>query len=207
MEETLVARNSRFNTPLRRRKEGRTDYKARKALLLSGKARLVARSSLNNIVAQLVVAKPSGDEISVSAHSRELLKKYGWKGSRGNLPTAYLTGLLCGLRAKALGVEEAILDIGLHPPSKGARVFAVLRGVLDAKISVPHSEDKLPDEKRINGVHVAEYAESLASDIEAYESKFSKYLSQKLRPEALPKHFEGTKMNILAEFEDRGAKN
>ena len=202
-----MARNSRYCTPFRRRKEGRTDYKARKALLLSGKPRLVARGSLNNIVAQFIVAKPGGDEISVSAHSRELLKKYGWKGSRGNLPAAYLTGFLCGLRAKALGVEEAILDMGLHPPSKGARVFAVLKGVLDAKISVPHSEDKLPDEKRINGEHVAEYAESLVSDVEAYQSKFSKYLLQKLRPEALPKHFAGIKMNILAEFEDRGAES
>ena len=118
-----MARNSRYCTPFRRRKEGRTDYKARKALLLSGKPRLVARGSLNNIVAQFIVAKPGGDEISVSAHSRELLKKYGWKGSRGNLPAAYLSGFLCGLRAKALGVEEAILDMGLHPPSKGARVF------------------------------------------------------------------------------------
>lgn len=201
-----MARNSRYCTPLRRRKEGKTDYKSRKALLLSGKPRLVTRSSINNIVAQMIVAKPGGDEISVSAHSRELLKKYGWKGSRGNLPTAYLTGFLCGLRARAQGLDEAILDMGLHPPSKGAKVFAVLKGVLDAKISVPHSEDKLPDEKRIKGIHIAEYAESLVSDVEAYQSKFSKYLSQKLRPEVLPKHFEEVKTNILAEFEDRGVK-
>ena len=202
-----MARNSRYCVPLRRRKEGRTDYKARKALLLSGKPRLVARSSINNIAAQMIVAKPSGDEISVSAHSRELLKKYGWKSSRGNLPTAYLTGFLCGLRAKTQGVDEAILDIGLHPPSKGARIFAVLKGVLDAKISVPHSEDKLPDEKRIKGEHIAEYAESLSSDIESYQSKFSKYLSQKLRPETLPKHFVGVKRSILSEFEDGGTKS
>lgn len=202
-----MARNSRYCSPLRRRKEGRTDYKARKTLLLSEKPRLVARSSTNNIVAQMIVAKPRGDEISVSAHSRELLKRYGWKSSRGNLPTAYLTGFLCGLRAKAQGVDEAILDIGLHPPSKGAKVFAVLKGVLDAKISVPHSEGKLPDEERIKGEHIAKYAESLASDVEAYQSRFSRYLSQKLRPEALPKHFAGIKANILAEFEDRGGKN
>jgi len=200
-----MAENSRYCVHFRRRREGKTDYKARKALVLSGKPRLVARSTIKNVIAQMIVAKPHGDEVLVSANSREL-KKYEWKAMGGNLPAAYLTGLLCGLKAKAKGVKEAILDIGLYSPSKGARVFAVLKGVLDAGINVPHSEEKLPDEKRIEGEHIAKYAESLASNPEAYQSKFSKYLEQKLPPETLPKHFANVKKEIVAAFKSGGKK-
>lgn len=201
-----MAKNSRYCVPFRRRREGKTDYKKRKALVLSGKPRLVTRSTLNNVIAQMIVAKPHGDEVLVSAHSRELTKKYGWKAPRGNLSTAYLTGLLCGLKAEAQGIKEAILDIGLHSPSKGARVFAVLKGMLDAGINVPHSKEKLPDEKRIEGEHIADYAERLASNPEEYQSKFAKCLEQKLPPENLPKHFAEVKANIIAAFKSGGKK-
>jgi len=201
-----VAKGSRYCTPFRRRSEGKTDYRARKALVLSGKPRLVARSTLKNVIAQIIAAKPHGDEVLVSAHSRELTGKYGWKAPRGNLPAAYLTGLLCGLEAKSQGIKEAILDVGLHSPSKGARVFAVLKGVLDAGIHVPHSEEILPEEKRIEGEHVAKYAESLASNPEEYQAKFSKYLEQKLPPENLPKHFAKVKTDLVAAFKSGGKK-
>jgi len=199
-----MARDSRYCVQFRRRIEGKTDYRAREALVLSGKPRLVARSTLDNVIAQMIVAKPHGDEVLVSAHSRELAKKYGWKAPRGDIPAAYLTGLLCGLKAKAQGINEAVLDIGLHSPSKGTRVLAVLKGVLDAGISVPHSEEKLPDEKRIKGEHIAQYAESLASNPEEYQPKFSKYLKQKLSPETLPKHVAKVKTDVVAAFKSGG---
>jgi large subunit ribosomal protein L18 len=201
-----VARDSRYCTKFRRRREGKTDYHARKAFVLSGMPRLVTRTSISNIIAQIIVAKPKGDEVLVSAHSRELVK-YGWKAPRGNLSAAYLTGFLCGLKAKARGVEGAILDIGLYPPTKGARVFAVLKGVLDAKIDVPHSESKLPDEKRVRGEHIAKYAESLADDVEEYQSTWSGYLKQEIKPETLPKHFEQVKKQMIDAFQSRGKKN
>ena len=201
-----MARNSRYCTKFRRRREGKTDYHARKAFLLSGQPRLVTRSSINNIITQIVVAKPKGDEVLVSAHSRELVK-YGWKAPRGNLPAAYLTGFLCGLKAKAHGTEKAILDIGLYPPTKGARIFAVLKGVVDAKVNVPHSEEKLPDEKRVKGEHIVKYAEELSSDTEAYQSKFSKYLQQDIKPETLSKLVEEVKKEMIAAFKGRGNKN
>jgi large subunit ribosomal protein L18 len=200
-----MAKDSRYCVQLRRRKEGKTDYKARKALVLSGKPRLVVRGTLKNVIAQIIMAKPHGDEVLVSAHSREL-KKYEWKAPTGSLPAAYLTGLLCGLKAKNHGVKEAVLDIGLHSPSKGARVFAMLKGVLDAGVHVPHSEEKLPDEKRMEGDHIAKYAASLASNPEEYQSKFSKYLEQKLPPQDLPKHFAKVKREISAAFKSGGKK-
>jgi large subunit ribosomal protein L18 len=199
-----MAKNSGYCVPFRRRREGKTDYRRRKALVLSGKPRLVVRSTLKNVIAQIVAAKPSGDEVLVSAHSRELTKIYGWKASRKNLSAAYLTGLLCGLKAASKGINDAILDIGLHSPSKGAKVFAVLKGVLDAGVHMPHSEEKLPDEKRIKGEHIAQYAKILASNQEAYQSKFSHYLKQEISPEDIPKHFEKVKADIIAAFKEKG---
>lgn len=201
-----MATNSRYCVPFRRRREGKTDYRTRKAFLLSGKPRLVARCSNNNINAQIIIARPTGDQVLVSAESKELAKKYGWKAPTGNLPTAYLTGLLCGLKAKAHGVEDVILDIGLYPPSKGARIFAVLKGVLDAEVNVPHSKEKLPDEKRVEGNHIARYAESLASNAEEYQSKFSNYLKAKVPPETLPKHVEQVKTNMMKAHKSGGTK-
>ena len=199
-----MAKGSRYNVPYRRRREGKTDYRKRKALILSRKPRLVVRGSLKNIIVQIIAAKPHGDEVLVSAHSRELLKNYGWRAPRGNLPAAYLTGLLCGLKAKAKGIEEAVLDIGLHSPTKGARVFAALKGVLDAGLNVPHGEEKLPDENRIQGVHIAQYAKMLSANVERYTAAFSKYLENKVPPESLPEHFAEVKKAVIAAFKGGG---
>ncbi len=191
-----MAKGPRYCVPFRRRREQRTDYKARRTLLLSGKPRLTPRGSIRNMIVQMIKAKPYGDEVMVSAHSRELAGKYGWKASKGNIPAAYLTGLLCGLRAKAMGVEEAVLDTGLHSPTKGARVFAALKGVLDAGVSVPHSSEKLPDEGKVRGRHIADYAESLGSEPEEYQARFSRSLAEKFSPKNLPDHFAEVKEKI-----------
>jgi large subunit ribosomal protein L18 len=200
----MMARGSNYRVPPRRRREGKTDYQARKALVLSGKPRLVARNTVKNVVAQIIVAKPHGDEVLVTAHSREL-RKYGWKAPTGNIPAAYLTGLLCGLKAKAKDIEKAILDIGLIAPTKGAKIFATLSGVLDADVDVPHDEAKLIME-RIEGKHIAAYMKSLQDDSEVYSAKFSKYTAQKLSPEKLPEHIEKVKADIVKSFEKKGGK-
>lgn len=193
-----MARDARYRVALRRRREGKTDYQARKALVLSGKLRIVARNSLKNASVQIVAAKPIGDVVLAAAHSKEL-KKFGWKAPTGNVPAAYLTGLLCGLKAKSKGVKEAILDIGLIAPTKGAKVFATLSGVLDAGVNVPHNEEKIVKE-RSKGEHIAVYGKSLAGDSEVYSAKFSKYLKQKLAPEKLPEHFAKVKAEIISSF-------
>jgi large subunit ribosomal protein L18 len=199
-----MAHGSSYRVPPRRRREGKTDYQARKALVLSGKPRLVTRNTIKNVVAQIIVAKPHGDEVSVTAHSREL-KKYGWKAPTGNVPAAYLTGLLCGLKANTKGVKEAILDIGLIAPTKGAKIFATLSGVLDAGVNVPHDEKKIVKE-RIEGKHIAKYGKSLEGDQEVYSAKFSKYAEQKLSPEKLPEHFLKVKADIIKSFEKNSEK-
>lgn len=201
-----MAKGPRYRVPFRRRREGKTDYHARRALVISGKPRLVVRGSLNHMTVQVVKAKPRGDEVIVSAHTKELVKNYGWKAHCGNVPSAYLVGLLCGLKALAKGVKDVILDIGLHPPVKGARIFAALKGAVDAGLNVPHSEEKIPEPERIEGVHIAEYAKTLKLNPEQYERQFAQYLKKKLLPEKLPEHFEKIRNKIVSSFKPKKAE-
>ena len=200
-----MARGPRYRVPFRRRREGKTNYRLRRGLVKSGLPRLVVRGSSRHMNVQLIKARVIGDEVITSAHSRELVRDYGWKGGCGNLPAAYLTGLLCGYRAVAKGVREAVLDIGLQTPSPGARVFAALKGFLDAGGVVPHDESVLPSEERVKGQHIADYASQLSSDPELYKRRFSNYLANGLPPEELPKHFLEVKDRITSSFKDEGS--
>ena len=195
-----MAKGPKYCVPFRRRREGKTDYQLRRALVLSRLPRLVTRGTLKHMIVQFVKAKATGDEVVASAHSQELTKTFGWKGYCGNVPAAYLTGLLCGFRAVANGVKKAILDIGLQSPTRSSRSFAVLKGALDAGVSVAHDKEILPDEKRVQGQHIVNYANELSSNPEVYQYRFSKYLSKGLRPEQFAEHFASTKEKILSSF-------
>jgi large subunit ribosomal protein L18 len=155
----------------------------------------------------MVRAEIVGDRVLVSADSNELAKRFGWLGSGSNLPAAYLTGLLCGFKALASGVKEAVLDIGLRSPTRGSRVFAALKGVLDAGVLVPHDAGILPSEERIQGQHIVAYAKQLASNPELYQARFSEQLSRGLPPEQLAEHFFSVKEKIVSSFgEERVAE-
>ena len=199
----MMATGPRYRVPFRRRREGKTNYRSRRALVLSRVPRLVIRLTLNHAIVQVIEAEAIGDKVVVSTHSRELKKTYGWLGNCGNIPSAYLTGLLCGFKAMANGVDKAFLDIGLHIPSKGTRLFAALKGVIDAGVEVPHSEDILSDEDRISGKHIADYASQLASEPEVYTQRFSKYLAEGSRPEEIPERFSAVKDKITSSFKKK----
>ena len=198
-----MAKSAHYRVHVRRRREGKTDYQARTAMVTSGRPRLVARPSIKNTTAQIIIAKPIGDMVLAAASSRELVKKYGWKAATGNIPAAYLTGLLCGLKAKAAGVDAAILDIGMIIPTKGARVFAILNGVLDAGVEIPHGEEKIVADRN-KGQHIASYAEELGVDSDEYKAKFSKFIAADIAPEKLPEHYSTVKAAIVGSF--KGAK-
>lgn len=157
--------DKKFTVGYARKISGKTNYKKRLALLESKKTRLVIRKSLNGMTVQFVSINDGGDNILVSSNSHEL-KKYSWKFGLGNIPAAYLTGYICGVRAKSKNIKEAILDLGLQTGS--GRLYAALKGVLDAGISVPHSNEILPNESRIYGLHITEFAKS------AKDRQFSK---------------------------------
>jgi len=158
-----MAKKSMYIMKLKRRIENKTDYKKRLALIKSGKARLVIRKSLSNISVQFIEFNPEGDKTLASAFSAEL-KKFGWEKT-GNVSGAYLTGFLAGKKAKSKKINEAILDLGLQTSTKGSRLYAALKGVLDSGINVSHSEEILPDENRIKGKHISEDLEKKFEDV------------------------------------------
>jgi large subunit ribosomal protein L18 len=203
----MMGKGPIYNVPYRRRREGKTNYSLRKNLVSSGLPRIVVRKTCKHILVQLVKPDAKGDEVVTSAHSNELRKKYGYLGSLTNLPSSYLTGLLCGYRSAANGVKEAVLDIGLQLPSKGACVFGVLKGFLDAGVEVPCNEEVLPDEERISGHHIAKYAEQLSSNPNAYSSLFSAHIRRGLTPEKIPDHFATVKEKITSDFKEPSKKS
>src|SRR3972149_5859822 len=138
----------------RRRREAKTDFDQRLALVKSGEVRIVIRRRLNNISVQFINYHRDGDKTVASSFSSEL-RKYGWTFSNGNIPAAYLTGLLAGFKAKA-HVKTAILDAGLQTSTKGSRIYSALKGVIDSGINVPHSQEILPSDQRIKGLHIKE---------------------------------------------------
>jgi large subunit ribosomal protein L18 len=146
-----MARGPRYHVPFRRRREGKTNYRRRLKLLYSRKPRMVVRKSNRYITVQLIVPGEDGDLTLVSAISSDL-KRYGYEGGMVNMPAAYLTGLLFGLKCKKY--NEAVLDIGLYSPS--SRLYAVLKGALDAGLEVPCDASIFPSNERIKGEHISE---------------------------------------------------
>lgn len=151
-----MATGPRYKVPMRRRREGRTNYHSRLALLLSKEDRVVVRKSTRNIQIQLIAPTPVGDVTFSSAISTEL-GKYGYNGPTGNTTAAYLTGLLFGLRTINNGYEYGIFDIGLHASTPGSRIYAALKGIVDAGFEIPHDESVFPSDERVRGEIAAEY--------------------------------------------------
>jgi len=139
-------------TQRRRRREAKTDYKARLALLKSEKPRLVVRKTNRFIIAQIVDSELAQDKTLVRMTTKDLLDN-GWpkekSGSLKSLPAAYLLGFMIG-KAMKNKIKEVVLDIGLQRNIKGSRIFAVLKGALDAGLNIPHNKEALPSEERIN---------------------------------------------------------
>ncbi|MBW3011260.1 50S ribosomal protein L18 [Candidatus Woesearchaeota archaeon] len=177
----------------RRKRQAKTNYKKRLDLLKSSLPRIVIRISLNDVIIQGVEYAPDGDKILFSAHSKQL-QKLGWKAHRSNLPTAYLTGYLCGKKAKDTK-GEFILDLNKSNLSKGNKIYAALKGLLDAGLNVLHSEDIVPQPERLSGKHIEDYAKKI-KDSDAYKKQFSAYLKQGFAPEEFTKHFEEIKQKI-----------
>jgi len=139
-----------MRTIRRRRREAKTDYKARFAMLKSEKPRLVVRKTNRYIVVQIVKSDIAQDKALARASSKDLLQK-GWpkekSGSLKSLQAAYLTGILLAKKSK---VKEAILDAGLNRNISGSRIYAVLKGAIEGGLKIPHKKEALPTEERLN---------------------------------------------------------
>lgn len=111
----------RYKVPFRRRRENKTNYHKRLKLLSSKKPRVVVRKTNKKIIIQLIEYNPTGDIVLASAMSSEL-SLYGYNQNKRNIPAAYLTGFLFGLKVKKMDIDEAILDIGLNTSIKGSNL-------------------------------------------------------------------------------------
>jgi len=103
----------RFQVQFKRRREGKTDYYARKRLCIqdknkynSPKYRLVVRKTNKDIICQIAYATVKCDRILSAAYSHEL-PKFGVKTGLNNYAAAYATGLLLARRVLTkLGLNE-----------------------------------------------------------------------------------------------------
>lgn len=117
----MLTSRSRFQTKYKRRREGKTDYYARKRLITQAKNkynapkyRLVVRFTNRDIITQIVTSEINGDKVFAAAYSHEL-RAYGIEHGLTNWAAAYATGLLLarrvltklGLDKDFTGVEEA----------------------------------------------------------------------------------------------------
>lgn len=166
----MMAHGPRQRNRFRRRMKGLTDYRRRLKLLKSRKSRAVVRVSNTRTTCQLVDWSAGGDKVNITQTGGDLVANYGWPEnlSQKNIPASYLVGFAMGKAAVAAGHSEAVLDIGLAASSSGSRVFAALKGMVDAGLDIPHSDEIIPSDDRISGSHVDD---SFAAAIETTKAK------------------------------------
>lgn len=108
------AYHKRFQVKYRRRREGKTDYQARRRMIIQDKNkynspryRMVVRITNKDVICQIVRSKIVGDETICCAYAHEL-PKFGIKYGLTNYSACYATGLLCARRLlKKLGLDDA----------------------------------------------------------------------------------------------------
>merc|ERR1711871_793397 len=114
----------RFQVKYKRRREGKTDYYARKRPVTQDKNkfgtpkyRFVVRFTSKDIICQVVSSKIKGDICHAAAYAHEL-PRYGLSVGLTNYSAAYCVGLLCarrlltkyGLADKFEGTEEVTAE-------------------------------------------------------------------------------------------------
>jgi len=97
----------RYQVKYRRRREGKTDYLARRRMVVqdnnkfaSPRYRFVVRITNQTVICQIIHSKIVGDIVMCAAYSSELAE-YGLKVGLTNWSAAYCTGLLCARRLYA----------------------------------------------------------------------------------------------------------
>lgn len=154
-----------LRTIKRRRRENKTDYKARRILLMSGLPRIVVRRTNKYYILQAVNSEEAQDKVIATITSKELLKN-GWNekasGSLKNIPAGYLTGLLM---AKKLKKGKYIVDLGMARTLAGGRIFAVVKGLIDGGLDISANEKVFPTKERLVGEHLSDDVKVMISKI------------------------------------------
>lgn len=138
------AKGPSYKLYYRRRREGRTNYAKRLALVKSNKTRMVVRRSNKGVVVQFVDFEPKGDKTLLTVTGKHLAKQYKWPSKR-NAWTAYLAGLMAGKLAQKKGVKEFVLDAGMYTSTKGSIIYAALQGAADSGLKSEFDKEMVPD--------------------------------------------------------------
>jgi large subunit ribosomal protein L18 len=187
----------RYIEIFRRRREGKTDYHLRKKIVISRLPFIAIRVSNKNILLQVIKASTKGDTVIESVHSRQLLK-FGWPFSRKSISASYLCGLILGLRTKEEVNSKVIVYMGVEPYISGSRAAAAIKGVVDSGLKIEANKETFPEDKKIQGGHIVEYAKNLkASDSDLYNKRFSNYVREGLNIEEIHVVFEKVKKTII----------
>ncbi len=177
--------NAKYVLRFRRQRSKKTNYKKRLALLKSDLPRVVIRKGSNGMMIQIIEYKEKGDFTVVGASSSEL-KKFGWKAGTGNIPSAYLTGYLCGLKAKKSKIKKVIVDLGLQSTQKKSRIFAAVKGLKDGGLEIPTQDEIFPSNERIKGIHIEKFASKSKNNF-SKKAEISKKISE---------HFQKVKKSL-----------
>lgn len=141
----------------RRRRENKTDYLKRRKLLKSEKPRIVFRKTNKYLVAQYVVSDEAQDKIVFGIGTKDLLK-HGWdekaKGSLKSVTAAYVLGYFAGKKISKEKLETPIVDLGMVRVLHKTKVFAFIKGLIEAGVKIVSKEETFPEENRLNGEHL-----------------------------------------------------
>ena len=138
-----------MKVPFKRRMKRKTDYDSRERMLMGNTPRMVIRKTNRYMIVQFVESNAAQDKVLSTTLSKELTD-YGYPKAYSvkNLAGSYLTGFLAASKVSDK-VKKAILDIGMLKSSKGNRLYATLKGAVDAGMDIAHSEKMFPDMKLI----------------------------------------------------------
>merc|ERR1712093_888559 len=217
----------RYQVKFRRRREGKTDYQARKRLVAqdknkynSKKYRLVVRFTNKDIVAQIVFSEIVGDKVMCAAYAHEL-PRYGLKVGLTNYAASYCVGLLLARRHLTnLGMADLYTgkdtvdgeDYNVYEDQeRDEEARNPFKAVLDVGLDVPHSTSRLAGydaetksfdasvlRKYLFGGNIAEYMEQLQDNPERYKKQFSKYQANGIDAAGLEALYESVHKAIRA---------
>jgi large subunit ribosomal protein L18 len=180
----------------RRRREAKTDYKSRLAIVSGGLDRIVIRKTSRTLVSQVSRYSEKGDVTLAQANSSELAA-FKWP-ARSNRPTAYLLGLLLAKKIKADGKfkdGEFVLDIGLSAPVKNSIPFVFAKGCVDGGMNLRNG---IKIEENVYNCSDSKYAKELKEkDPEKYQKQYSEYIKAGVDATALGSIFKQAKELIL----------
>ncbi|HJZ18678.1 MAG TPA: 50S ribosomal protein L18 [Candidatus Nanoarchaeia archaeon] len=162
-----------MKTLKRRRREGKTDYLKRLKLLKSHAPRIVFRKTNKYVISQYLSSKGIKDKVEIGVNSKQLLK-YGWpkefEGSLKSIPASYLVGLLMGRKIAKGKKETPIADFGMIRNLHKTKIFAFLKGLVDAGIKMKYDKNTFPEDERVRGANLkkdfSEIFEKIKSEIE-----------------------------------------